>query len=726
VGVDHHYYRWDETFPTSAESWDLQNGRIPMVSLGGASTFPGLDAINDGSQDARLHAIAQGFRSLGGEVFFRPWWEMNGDWYPWDGSHNNDPGTTDGPAKYVQAWRRMHDIFVQEGATNVVWVWAPDAEDSPSAGWNHWANYYPGDAYVDWVGIDGYNWGTTQTWSSWQSFASIFGNVYGDYAASKPLMVAETSSCEQGGDKAQWIRDAAAAIKTQLTAIRAWIWFDENVECDWRVNTSQSALDAYKQVGADPYFNPGVASSGDTQAPSAPASLAVTSTSTSSIALSWSASSDNVGVAGYNVYANGTRIATTTSTSYSFTGLSCGTSYTLAVDAYDAAGNRSSASSVTAATSACPADTSPPTAPANLAVTGTGASSIALSWGASSDNVAVTGYDVYLNSTKIATTTQTGYSFTGLNCGSSYTLGVDAYDAAGNVSSRSTLTAATSACAATSGPCGTATTPPATYQHVIWIWMENKAYGEIIGSSSAPYENSLANQCGLATNYSAITHPSLPNYIAATSGDYWGISDDNPPSSHPLSVGSIYSQVKAAGKSWRDYEENAPGNCPLDSSYPYAVKHDPAPYYTNIRTDCANWDVPMGTTSGGNFLNDLNNNSLPAFSFITPDLCNDTHDCAVSTGDDWLASWLPKIFACSAYQSGSTAVFITWDEDDGSTSNHVATIVASAYTPAGTRSSTAYNHYSLLRTTEQLLGINTYLAHAGDTTTNSMRTDFHL
>jgi phospholipase C len=128
----------------------------------------------------------------------------------------------------------------------------------------------------------------------------------------------------------------------------------------------------------------------------------------------------------------------------------------------------------------------------------------------------------------------------------------------------------------------------------------------------------------------------LPNYIAATSGNTQAITDDAAPASHPLAVASIYSQVKAAGKTWRDYEESALGNCPLTSSGLYAVKHDPAPYYTGIRSDCANWDVPMGTTISGNFLNDLTNDTLPAFAFVTPNLCNDTHDCPVTTGDNWL------------------------------------------------------------------------------------------
>jgi len=267
---------------------------------------------------------------------------------------------------------------------------------------------------------------------------------------------------------------------------------------------------------------------------------------------------------------------------------------------------------------------------------------------------------------------------------------------------------------------------PSTWKHVVWIWMENHSYGQIIGSSSAPYISTLARECGLATNYDAVTHPSLPNYIAATSGDYWGISDDNGPSSHPLGQASIFSQVRGAGMTWGSYEESMPSNCDLSSSGDYAVKHNPAAYYTGIRTDCANWDLPMGTTSSGNFLSALQHGTLPAFSFVTPNLCNDMHDCSVSTGDSWLASWIPAIVSSTTYQQGSTAIFITWDEDDDSSGNHVATLVVSPTTPAGTTSSTAFTHYSLLKTTEQMLGIGTYLAHAGDSTTASMAPDFNL
>jgi hypothetical protein len=274
------------------------------------------------------------------------------------------------------------------------------------------------------------------------------------------------------------------------------------------------------------------------------------------------------------------------------------------------------------------------------------------------------------------------------------------------------------------GPCGTSTSPR-TVDHVIWIWMENKPYDSVVGSPAAPFENQLAGSCGLGTNYHGVAHPSLPNYIAATSGDTQGITDDEPPSAHPLAAASIYSQLKAAGKTWRDYEESAPGNCPLASSGTYAVKHDPAAYYTGIRSDCASWDVPLGSTAGGNLLSDLKGGTLPAFSFVTPDLCSDTHDCSVATGDAWLSSWFAQILTSPSYLAGDTVVFVVWDEDDGSATNHVPLLVVSPSTAPATQAGAFFDHYSLLRTTEQLLGLPP-LGHAGDAGTASMLAAFNL
>jgi hypothetical protein len=301
-------------------------------------------------------------------------------------------------------------------------------------------------------------------------------------------------------------------------------------------------------------------------------------------------------------------------------------------------------------------------------------------------------------------------------------------NAAGSKSSLSQPSAiiTTGSVPSTSGMCGTRATPPATWSHVVWIWFENHTEGQVINSSSAPYFTAVANACGLTTNYAGITHPSLPNYIAATSGSTNGITDDNPPTSagHYLNVPNIYQQVQTAGGTWRDFEEASPGNCPNGASGLYAVKHDPAAYYSNISTQCGTWDVPMGNLTAGAFLNALTTaGGLPTFSFVTPDLCNDMHDCSATASDAWLRSWLPKLIASPDYQSGNTAVFITFDENDSTAGNIVTTIVVSPSTAAGTTSGTAFNHYSLLRTTEEMLGLS-LIGNAA--TATSMASAFNL
>jgi phosphatidylinositol-3-phosphatase len=261
--------------------------------------------------------------------------------------------------------------------------------------------------------------------------------------------------------------------------------------------------------------------------------------------------------------------------------------------------------------------------------------------------------------------------------------------------------------AAANSFCGSSAAPPAAFQHVIWIVFENKPYDSVIGSTSAPYINSLANDCGLATNFTAETHPSLPNYIAMTSGSTQGITDDSGPASHPLDVPNIFNQL---GSDWRALQESMPSNCAKSNSGTYAVRHNPAAYYTNI--DCAAGDVPLGSTP------DLS----AKFTFVTPNLCNDMHDCSVQTGDSWLSTFMPQVFASPEYQDGGTVVFVTWDEGSGD-DQHIATLAISPYTGGGTQAIDPYDHYSLLRTTEELLGLDT-LGKATDA--SSMRSVFNL
>jgi phosphatidylinositol-3-phosphatase len=299
--------------------------------------------------------------------------------------------------------------------------------------------------------------------------------------------------------------------------------------------------------------------------------------------------------------------------------------------------------------------------------------------------------------------------------------------------------------AAGGGACGRLRTPPRTWRHVIWIWMENHSYDSIIGppgsgaATHSPYVNgSLARGCGLATNYHNVTHPSLGNYLAATAGSTLGVTGDCAPQDCPQAARSLFEEVRAAGMAWRSYQESAPRPCTRVDAGLYAPRHDPAVYFRRIAADCARWDVPMGTTREGAFKRDLESGRLPAFSFVTPNLCDDAHDCDRTTGDRWLAAWVPRITDSPAYRAGSTVLFVTWDEGEGGGSNdcarnatdrscHVATLVVSPSTPPGTRSAALFDHYGLLRTTEELLGLpRPRLGHAGDRASASMRAAFRL
>jgi hypothetical protein len=282
---------------------------------------------------------------------------------------------------------------------------------------------------------------------------------------------------------------------------------------------------------------------------------------------------------------------------------------------------------------------------------------------------------------------------------------------------------------AATGPCGTLPLSSTSHSHVIWVWMENQSYSSIIGSPQAPYINSLATSCGLATNYHNITHPSLPNYIGATSGLPLAgllpfVTDCSPSATCSTAAQSIFSQAD----SWKAYQESMPSNCAKANSGQYAVRHNPPPYYTTL-SGCSTFDVPYTQLAS-----DLTNDTLPAFSFVTPNLVNDMHDGTIAQGDAWLAQNLPQIFNSKAYQDGEVALFLTWDEGQGYTSLdcrtnttdescHVATIVVSPSTTPGTISSTLFNHYSMLRTTEELLN-KPYLGEAAGAA--SMRSAFNL
>ena len=277
------------------------------------------------------------------------------------------------------------------------------------------------------------------------------------------------------------------------------------------------------------------------------------------------------------------------------------------------------------------------------------------------------------------------------------------------------VTTAPTVAPTTPPPAASPTTTPAStkkYAHVVWVWMENHTYGQVIGNSAAPYETALAHQFGTATNYSSVGSPSLPNYIGATSGATQGIGDDADPAAHQLTVDNVFRQVREAGGTERSFEESMPANCVLTGIDTYAVKHNPAAYYTGAddRTACKADDVPFRGT--------LPSAPLPTFSFVTPNLCDDTHDCPVAAGDAWLKNFIPPLLASDDYKSGTTAIFVVWDEY-----TPMPDIVISPTTPAGTVVSQPSGHFSLLRTTEEMLGLP-LLGRAPSAL--SMRSAFHL
>lgn len=157
------------------------------------------------------------------------------------------------PDLYIAAYRHVHDVVARAAGDRVVWVWAPnnvDSEGAPPA-----RDYYPGDAYVDWTGIDGYNWGTRDAGFSWQSVEDVFADVYDDLSAlGKPIIIGETASAEEGGSKAEWIASLAPTLRDRFPDIRAVVWFDVDKERDWRIRSSESSRAAFRAAAADPLF----------------------------------------------------------------------------------------------------------------------------------------------------------------------------------------------------------------------------------------------------------------------------------------------------------------------------------------------------------------------------------------------------------------------------------------------------------------------------------------
>jgi len=206
--------------------------------------------IIDGDYDAYIRTWARAIKAAGGPVMLRPMHEMNGNWYPWCGSVNGNS-----PAQFRAAWRHVHDIFRAEGATNVTWVWSINGRSSPNTYEHRFAAYYPGDAYVDWTSISGYNWGTTRDWSKWQQFEEMYAAPLAYLrSVGKPVIISEIASVSNGGSKPAWIKHTYAMIRWHYPEVKAIVYYDKsesggrNGVQDWAIASSKASARSYRRA----------------------------------------------------------------------------------------------------------------------------------------------------------------------------------------------------------------------------------------------------------------------------------------------------------------------------------------------------------------------------------------------------------------------------------------------------------------------------------------------
>ncbi|MDP4146331.1 MAG: glycosyl hydrolase [Bacillota bacterium] len=252
LGVVHTFVNTNQNFSVWTPFMDYVNSSnginlLTIETLKPDNTQYNTVEINNGALDSYFTTLANDMKAWqnGQTIWVRIMHEVNGNWYGW----SIGDSTVNTNQTYINAYRRIVNIFRKNGAKNVKFIYNINCDN---VGQN--ASYmgaYPGDYYVDYVSIDGYNWGTSQSWSTWRSFDNIFKVPYQALCSgtTKPVILAEYASSELGGDKASWIQDAGAKIKSSTySRIYAAVWFNQNKETDWRINSSTSSLKAYQSL----------------------------------------------------------------------------------------------------------------------------------------------------------------------------------------------------------------------------------------------------------------------------------------------------------------------------------------------------------------------------------------------------------------------------------------------------------------------------------------------
>ncbi len=246
-------------FPVKQLSAIRTYGAIPMLNWSSMSSPLAVNEpsfrlanVTGGAFDSYIRSFALAAKAWGHPFFLRFNWEMNGNWFPWaEAANGNKPGG------YVAAWRHVHDIFTSVGATNVTWVWCPTAD--PYHEFTNLQELYPGNSYVDWTCLDGYNFGSNKGAKGWATFEQIYSASYDQIvetiAPSKPFIIGEVGSSEEGGSKSAWISDMISKITNVYTALGAFVWFDVSQGGDdWPIESSTASTLAFTQGIASPFF----------------------------------------------------------------------------------------------------------------------------------------------------------------------------------------------------------------------------------------------------------------------------------------------------------------------------------------------------------------------------------------------------------------------------------------------------------------------------------------
>ncbi len=247
-------------FPTGSMQRIREHGSIPFFSWASQSTPASLEEpefqlsdVISGRYDGYIREFAEEAKAWGHPFFLRFNWEMNGNWFEWsEGVNGNQAG------EYVAAWRHVHDIFTEVGATNATWVWCPNVD--PTGKLHELASLYPGNEYVDWTGLDGYNYGTNPAHPDrWRNFDQLYRTTYRELAEeiapTKPMVIGEMGSTESGGSKADWIQEALSEVPSEFPKVRGLLWFEKYEDgMDWPIESSAAATSAFASGIQNPIY----------------------------------------------------------------------------------------------------------------------------------------------------------------------------------------------------------------------------------------------------------------------------------------------------------------------------------------------------------------------------------------------------------------------------------------------------------------------------------------